>query len=102
MLSKCANPGCTATFRYLHDGKVYRLDVDVLAARGDFDANRGVGAPLTAVSTLAPAPLKKPARALEYFWLCNRCSETMTLRVDRGNVVLIETLRPIVKRAAAS
>ncbi len=27
MLSKCANPGCTATFLYLHQGKLFRLNV---------------------------------------------------------------------------
>ena len=26
MLSKCANPGCPATFLYLHQGKLFRLD----------------------------------------------------------------------------
>ena len=26
MLSKCANPGCAATFLYLHQGKLFRLD----------------------------------------------------------------------------
>ena len=28
MVSKCANPGCTATFHYLRDGKVFQLQVD--------------------------------------------------------------------------
>ena len=26
MLSKCANPGCLATFLYLHEGKLFRVD----------------------------------------------------------------------------
>jgi hypothetical protein len=26
MLSKCANPGCPASFIYLHEGKLFRLD----------------------------------------------------------------------------
>ena len=26
MLSKCANPGCPASFLYLHEGKLFRLD----------------------------------------------------------------------------
>ena len=29
MLSKCANPGCPATFLYLHQGKLFRLDTSV-------------------------------------------------------------------------
>jgi hypothetical protein len=101
MLSKCANPDCSATFRYLHHGKVYRLDPDVLALRAD-SSHSDFGVPLSAVTRLAPVPLRKSARSPEYFWLCDHCSETMTLRAERGNVVLVETLRPIAKRAAAS
>ena len=26
MLSKCANPGCSASFLYLHQGKLFRLE----------------------------------------------------------------------------
>ncbi len=29
MLSKCANPGCPATFLYLHVGKLFRMDTTV-------------------------------------------------------------------------
>ena len=34
MLSKCANPGCAATFLYLHQGKLFRLDTNVEAVAG--------------------------------------------------------------------
>jgi hypothetical protein len=26
MLSKCANPACSTTFRYLHEGRLYLID----------------------------------------------------------------------------
>jgi hypothetical protein len=29
MLSKCANPGCSATFLYLYQGKLFRLDTSI-------------------------------------------------------------------------
>ena len=28
MVSKCANPACSATFRYLHDGTLFHLAVE--------------------------------------------------------------------------
>jgi len=28
MLSKCANPGCSASFLYLHQGKLFRLETN--------------------------------------------------------------------------
>jgi hypothetical protein len=58
MLSKCANPECGENFRYLHDGKIFRLSptTEVHIAAGTF----------------------KPALH-ERFWLCGRCSKNMTL-----------------------
>jgi len=32
MLSKCANPACLATFRYLHDGILFHVTVEPAAA----------------------------------------------------------------------
>jgi hypothetical protein len=32
MLSKCANPKCSAAFRYLHDGKLFRMEVPAALA----------------------------------------------------------------------
>jgi len=63
MLAKCCNPSCVNPFRYLTDGKLFRLDYD---------------APVRA------SVLTKP----EYFWLCPICSQTMTLRMcDEGKVI---------------
>jgi len=64
MLAKCANPACSVPFRYLHEGKLFRLDV-------------GAGPP--AVSGHAP-------RQLQYFWLCEGCARTMTLEMRDGEV----------------
>jgi hypothetical protein len=58
MLSKCANPSCAGSFRYLHEGRMFHLIVG--AARGESAATHG--------------PV-----AIERFWLCDKCSKTRTL-----------------------
>ncbi|HYL96708.1 MAG TPA: hypothetical protein VET69_12970 [Terriglobales bacterium] len=75
MLAKCANPICSAPFRYLHEGKLFRLDL-------------GAGPP--------SADARIPHR-LEYFWLCDGCARTMTLEMHAGKVLA----RPLPARTAA-
>src|SRR5271169_400218 len=58
MLSKCANPDCSETFRYLHRGKIFCL------------------APTPEIQAATEMP--NPALE-ERFWLCERCSKEMTL-----------------------
>ena len=58
MLSKCANPKCSEILRYLHQGKIFCL------------------APTPEVQSVTGVPI--PAFE-ERFWLCERCSKTMTL-----------------------
>lgn len=60
MLSKCANPNCAASFRYLHDGKLFRMETPPLLAAASEHA-------------------RKPPQRIEFFWLCQTCSEHMTL-----------------------
>jgi hypothetical protein len=64
MLSKCANPGCSTPFLYLHQGKLFRVEVD---AKQDRVKPGSIGSE------------KKPARRMEYFWLCDSCSSRMTV-----------------------
>ena len=64
MLSKCLNPACTSSFRYLRDGRIFQLEI-------------------------APSPNSpSPFRRREYFWLCGSCCSTMTvvLRDGHGSV----------------
>jgi len=49
MLSKCASPGCAATFLYLHQGKLFRVDTSVEAVAG-----------------IPEAATKKPSRRVEF------------------------------------
>lgn len=75
MLSKCANPDCSASFRYFHTGKLFRAEVSV-----GLDRRRALG---------RDAQQSKPLRRLEFFWLCERCAETMTLIFDKDSGVTV-------------
>jgi hypothetical protein len=84
MLSKCANPDCGATFHYLGQGKLYEVK---------FETHQD------------PQPFKKAAGRAERFWLCDRCSNMMTLAVDASKKVILMPLpeqRAQIKRAIAS
>jgi hypothetical protein len=88
MLSKCANPECTALFQYLRDGKLFQIDTSA-------------GNPQGAGPQLVNEP--KPPHRVEYFWLCGSCSSNMTLAFQRGKGVVMVPLSPAtVRRAAAS
>jgi hypothetical protein len=66
MLSKCANPGCSATFLYLHQGKLFRHENETNGSEN-------------------PDPTtKKPSQRIEFFWLCDDCASTMTLKYKKG------------------
>jgi hypothetical protein len=63
MLAKCMNPSCSVSFRYLNEGRLFRLEQSDPAKSANL-------------------------RATEYFWLCNRCSTSMTLRLAEGGGVM--------------
>ena len=78
MLSKCANPQCSAPFRRLNEGKLFCLESD----------HRN--------------PQHKSSR-VEYFWLCRSCSFTLTLRFAADGTVAPTPLQsPSVRRGATS
>jgi len=86
MVSKCANPECSAPFHYLREGKLFQLEVDG-----------------TEHGSLRPGLVGKPAHHIEHFWLCGACCATMTLAVDRvRGVVTVPLDSPAIKRATAS
>ena len=71
MLVKCTNPSCSASFRYLRDGRLFRLERD-------------------------PALWSSKSNQVEYFWLCHRCSSDMTLRLrEDGTVATVLLPEPI-------
>lgn len=88
MLSKCANPGCTAPFHYLRDGKLFQIDTSL-------------GIPENTGPQLVQEG--KPPHRIEYFWLCGQCSTNMTLAFQRGKgVVMVPLPTAPFRRAAAS
>ncbi len=76
MVSKCANPGCSSIFRYLHEGKLFQVP-----AKSVLDSDT--------------------SRHDEFFWLCSDCSKLFTIVVDPARGVPVVTrLPPRVMRAA--
>ena len=93
MLSKCLNPRCSATFRYLRQGRLFRIDFSeanrksALAAGGIVSCTRG-----------KPYPI-------EHFWLCANCAATMTVALGEAGLVRLVPLAPLetsARRPAAA
>lgn len=85
MLSKCANPGCPATFLYLHQGRLFRLDASI--------------------GILAHIPVRevtKPSWRVEFFWLCNQCAAEMTLGYNKETGIKVVPLHKELARAAST
>ncbi len=64
MVSKCANPRCSARMKYMHDGSLYvvpkpAMDSYGMRDRGEFSAPSG--------------------EQIECFWLCEACSRKLTI-----------------------
>ena len=78
MLSKCANPACSAPFHYLRHGRLFKIQI--------------------AEETISGALALKPQYRLETFWLCDDCAVTQTLGYAKGRGVIAVPLR--AKRAA--
>jgi len=68
MVAKWSNPSCSASFRYLEEGRLFRLEKD-------------------------PAPRSSKVAAAKYFWLCPSCSSTMTLHLSEDGSVIPVVLR---------
>jgi hypothetical protein len=85
MISKCANPACPAHFLYLHEGRVFRILRDADPAR---EAHTGVD-----------QAAKRHAR-VEFYWLCDRCSQIMTIRYRKGSGIIVEQSRTALRAAS--
>ena len=82
MLSKCANPACSAPFRYLREGKLFEMQTQD-----------------PVVSIAGP----KPPRRVEFFWLCDHCSTELTVVLDqKTGVKTVPLPKAAARRAAAS
>ncbi len=90
MLSKCANPACSAKFHYFHVGKLFRCETQS-------------GEPHALEFGTDPT-VKKSVRRVEFFWLCPECSGNMTLTFQQGTGVIAApaVMRAIEKPRSAS
>jgi hypothetical protein len=81
MLAKCANPSCVNSFRYLGRGKLF-----------------WVGPPRLNIAPGGEGATKLAPRKQEWFWLCEQCSTTMVVTVDReGNALTVQISAPVAR-----
>ncbi len=78
MTAKCANPLCSVPFHRLGHGKLFRFEV-----RPSAGPCRDV--PITVCGV-------KSGRASVYFWLCDECRLTKTLKFDCARGLTIEPI----------
>jgi hypothetical protein len=86
VVSKCANPVCRAKFQYLYTGKLFAIEYR--SYRRDDGSD--------------PAPeFTKSFDPLRYFWLCQPCSQVMTIQASAGGGIRLAASRhdPDVKQA---
>ncbi len=86
MVSKCANPSCSAIFRYLHQGRVFAF------------TTKSEGGPHASGSKSEGKSTKT-----EYWWLCNECCEKFEVhfRAGHGTVVMPKSKGPVRLARAA-
>lgn len=85
MISKCANLACSNRFLYLYQGKLFRFEREAKE-----DAKPLLG--------FDPS-VRRHSAGVEFFWLCETCSATMTLTYEKGRGV---TTRRLVKTLKAA
>jgi len=61
VLSRCLNPACKATFRYLYEGRIFTVERLVASPDG-----------------------LNTERMIEHYWLCQPCSKSMRVVVENG------------------
>lgn len=87
MVSKCANPSCSTAFRYLHEGKLIRIETPMLDPPLDGSLHH-------------PGSAKLVPRSVEFYWLCSACSTVMTLVFESGVGVTTKPLPPVLPVAS--
>lgn len=63
MLSKCANPACFARFRYLHEGRIFNIEIKKESSD------------------------HRAQPRIEHFWLCASCARMLKVVWDDGVVL---------------
>ena len=78
MVSKCSNPNCSASFLYLHTGKLFRFD----------EPNR--------------RPAEKQNQKVQFFWLCQACAPKFSLVRDADTGARLVLLDMRARAASAA
>jgi hypothetical protein len=86
MISKCANPACTAHFLYLHEGKLFRV-------------LHGSEEPPALQMGIDPT-VRKRVQRVEFFWLCSACSARMTVKYEKGSGIVVRPLGKAFRAAS--
>jgi len=74
MLAKCANPACSATFRYFPEGRLF-----VFEPKPDTPMRGPPADPEYTSRSSSP----------QYFWLCSSCCSAMTVQPDGDHGVTV-------------
>lgn len=77
MISKCANPECSAPFHYLRQGRIFQVNRD--------QDGHVFGGPFVVREDGHPC-------RLEHFWLCGSCAQRLTLVIDPQRGVIATPL----------
>ena len=81
MVSQCANPSCSASFRYLHQGKLFRVEIG--PPQGELASDGRWAFPRS-----------------EFFSLCENCAAEMTLEYRPQEGILLKPLTPALRAAS--
>jgi hypothetical protein len=79
MVAKCANPDCSATYRYLHEGKLFVFETKPEAPLPE--------------SPIDPDYAGR-SQTPQYFWLCSSCCCAMTLQPDEDHGATVVRKQP--------
>jgi hypothetical protein len=74
MLAKCTNPACSATFRYLHEGRLFAIETNPVA---------------TVIRSWAEPDYMGESNTREYFWLCSSCCRVVRIQLDGDHKVTV-------------
>lgn len=74
MISKCANPNCSAAFRYFREGELFLFDKNYSSE------------PRVNIEGVAKG--RMPHR-LENFWLCANCASSLVVRMIQGKAEVV-------------
>jgi len=73
VLAKCVNPVCSNQFRFLHQGKLFEVEIQYIMSQAASE-HRGLG---------------NAKGHVERYWLCNRCAQSVTLRFVKHQGLLM-------------